>query len=144
MMSAPLLIGSDLRKATAETFDILSNPDVIALDQDVLGKQGTVVSNAGGLVVMAKELANGDRALSLTNETGSTATISATTDALGIGNRGPYALKELWTKAASTQTSGTISASVAPTPPSCTGSPRARRRSRPPAPPTSPTCPGPG
>lgn len=114
MMSAPLLIGSDLRKATAETFDILSNPDVIALDQDALGKQGTVVSGSGGLVVMAKELANGDRALSLTNETGSTATISARTDALGIGNRAPYALKELWTKAASTNTSGIISASVAP------------------------------
>ncbi|MFI5669354.1 NPCBM/NEW2 domain-containing protein [Streptomyces sp. NPDC051704] len=114
MMSAPLLIGSDLRRATAETFDILSNPDVIALDQDALGKQGTVVSASGGLVVMAKELANGDRALSLTNETGSTATISARTDALGIGNRAPYALKELWTKAASVNTSGTISASVAP------------------------------
>ncbi|MFI8263009.1 NPCBM/NEW2 domain-containing protein [Streptomyces sp. NPDC085665] len=114
MMSAPLLIGSDLRKATAETFEILSNPDVIALDQDALGKQGTVVSSSGGLVVMAKELANGDRALSLTNETGSTATISARTDALGIGNRAPYALKELWTKAASANTSGTISASVAP------------------------------
>ncbi|MFE2476750.1 NPCBM/NEW2 domain-containing protein [Streptomyces sp. NPDC059389] len=114
MMSAPLLIGSDLRKATAETFDILSNPDVIALDQDALGKQGTVVSSSGGLVVMAKELANGDRALSLTNETGSTATISARTDALGIGNRAPYALKDLWTKAASANTSGTISASVAP------------------------------
>ncbi|MBT2406206.1 MULTISPECIES: NPCBM/NEW2 domain-containing protein [unclassified Streptomyces] len=113
MMSAPLLIGSDLRKATPETFDILSNADVIALDQDPLGSQGAVVSNSGGLVVMVKELANGDRAVSLTNETGSTATISAKTDALGIGNRGPYSLKDLWTKAVSANTSGTISASVA-------------------------------
>lgn len=112
MMSAPLLIGTDLRKASAETLDILSNPDVIAVDQDPLGKQGTVVSDNGGLVVMVKELKNGDRAVSLTNETGSTATVSATTDALGIGSRSPYGLKDLWTKALSTNTSGTISASV--------------------------------
>lgn len=112
MMSAPLLIGTDLRKATAETFEILSNPDVIAVDQDPLGRQGTVVSDSGGLVVMVKELENGDRAVSLTNETGSASTVSTTMDALGIGSRGPYALKDLWTKAVSTNTSGTISVSV--------------------------------
>lgn len=112
MMSAPLLIGTDLRTASADTFGILSNADVIAVDQDPLGKQGTVVANSGGLVIMAKELANGDLAVSLTNETGATATVSTTTDALGIANRGPYQLKDLWTKAVSTNTTGTISASV--------------------------------
>ncbi|WSY18994.1 NPCBM/NEW2 domain-containing protein (plasmid) [Embleya sp. NBC_00896] len=112
MMSAPLLIGTDLRTASADTFETLSNADVIAVDQDPLGKQGTVVSNSGGLVVMVKELANGDRAVSLTNETWTTATVSTTTDALGIANRGPYQLKDLWTKAVSTNTTGTISASV--------------------------------
>ncbi|MYS86926.1 alpha-galactosidase [Streptomyces sp. SID5474] len=112
MMSAPLLIGTDLRTASADTFGILSNADVIAVDQDPLGKQGTVVVNSGGLVVMVKELANGDRAVSLTNETGTTATVSTTTDALGIANRGPYRLKDLWTKAVSTNTTGTISTSV--------------------------------
>lgn len=112
MMSAPLLIGSDLRKATTETFDILSNPDVIALDQDPLGKQGTVVSANGGQVVMVKELKNGDRAVSLTNENGSTATLSTTMDALGNGNRAPYSLKDLWSKAVTTNTTGNISVSV--------------------------------
>lgn len=112
MMSAPLLIGTDLRKASAETLSILSNADVIAVDQDPLGRQGTVVANDSGLVVMVKELANGDRAVSLTNETGSTATISTTADALGIANRGPYRLKDLWTKVASTNTTGTFGASV--------------------------------
>src|SRR3989440_5231501 len=43
MMAAPLLIGTDLRKASAATFSILENPDVIAVDQDPLGKQGTLV-----------------------------------------------------------------------------------------------------
>ncbi|MET3986885.1 alpha-galactosidase [Streptomyces sp. PvR034] len=114
MMAAPLLIGSDLRKASAETFATLSNADVIALDQDPLGRQGTVVSSSGGLVVMVKELQNGDRAVSLTNETGSTATVSTTMDALGIGGRAPYSLKDLWTKATSTTDGPGLSASVPP------------------------------
>ena len=47
MMAAPLLIGSDLRKASAATLAILTNTDVIAVDQDPLGKQGTVLSSDG-------------------------------------------------------------------------------------------------
>ncbi|OPC77989.1 hypothetical protein B4N89_37830 [Embleya scabrispora] len=85
---------------------------MIAVDQHPLGRRGTVVANNAGLVVMVKELADGDRAVSLTNETGSTATISTTADALGIANRGPYRLKDPWTKVPSTNTTGTISASV--------------------------------
>ncbi|MET7279976.1 glycoside hydrolase family 88 protein [Kribbella sp. NPDC005582] len=111
MMSAPLLIGTDLRKASAETFDLLTNHDVIAVDQDKLGRQGTVVSSSGGLVVYGKTLANGDRAVALSNETGSTATISTTTAALGLGGSSSYTLKDLWSKAIR-NTTGSISASV--------------------------------
>jgi alpha-galactosidase len=111
MMAAPLLIGSDLRKDSAETFDILKNTDVIALDQDPLGKQATVLSAGGGLVVYSKVLANGDRAVALSNETAATATISTTASATGIGSASSYTLKDLWSKAVRS-TSGTISASV--------------------------------
>ncbi|GAA1677430.1 hypothetical protein GCM10009745_21000 [Kribbella yunnanensis] len=111
IMSAPLLIGTDLRKASAETFDILNNRDVIAIDQDKLGRQATVVSSSGGLVVYGKTLANGDRAVALSNETTSAATISTTAAALGLGGSSSYTLKDLWSKASRT-TSGAISASV--------------------------------
>jgi alpha-galactosidase len=111
MMAAPLLIGSDLRKDSAETFDILKNTDVIALDQDPLGKQATVLSAGGGLVVYSKVLANGDRAVALSNETAATATISTTASATGIGSASSYTLKDLWSKAVRS-TSGAISASV--------------------------------
>ncbi|GAA3294339.1 hypothetical protein GCM10020295_18620 [Streptomyces cinereospinus] len=77
-MAAPLLIGSDIRTASPATLTILKNSDVIAVDQDPLGRQGTVVSSSGGLVVMTRQLANGDRSVTLTNETGSTATVSTT------------------------------------------------------------------
>ncbi|WP_020525369.1 carbohydrate-binding protein [Catelliglobosispora koreensis] len=111
IMAAPLLIGSDLRSVNADTFTILKNTDVIAVDQDPLGRQGTVISSNAGLVVYAKTLANGDRAVALSNETTSTATMGTSTSAIGLGGSSSYTLKDLWSKAVST-TSGNISASV--------------------------------
>src|SRR5438034_10798208 len=75
MMSAPLLIGTDLRTASAATLGILTNADVIAVDQDTLGRQAYVVKADSGRTIYSKLLANGDRAVALFNETGSTATI---------------------------------------------------------------------
>ena len=60
------------------------NKDVIAVDQDSLGKQGTEVSSAGGLDVLAKPLANGDVSVVLFNENASAATISTTAAAVGM------------------------------------------------------------
>ncbi|WP_333770460.1 glycoside hydrolase family 27 protein [Streptomyces sp. IBSBF 2435] len=110
-MAAPLLIGSDIRSATPATMAILQNTDVIAVDQDPLGKQGTVVSSSGGLVVMSKQLSNGDRAVTLTNENGSAATVSTSAAAVGMASASSYRLANLWTKALSS-TGGSISASV--------------------------------
>jgi alpha-galactosidase len=110
MMSAPLLVGSDIRKASAATLTILRNSDVIALDQDAKGVQGNEISSANGLHVIRKPLADGDTAVALFNETGSTAKISTSLTAIGVSS-GTHTLTELWSKAKST-TSDTISASV--------------------------------
>ncbi|MFB7378430.1 NPCBM/NEW2 domain-containing protein [Kitasatospora purpeofusca] len=112
-MAAPLLIGTDLRTADPATYDILLNRDVIAVDQDPLGRQGVVVSSAGGKVVMAKPLADGSVAVTLTNETAATATVATTVSAVGLGNASSYELKDLWSKATS-GTTGAISAAVPP------------------------------
>lgn len=110
-MAAPLLIGSDLRTASQATLDILTNGDVIAVDQDSLGRQGTVASSSGGQVVMSKPLADGGRAVTLTNENASAATVSTTVAALGIGGATSYGVKDLWSKQTSS-TTGAISVSV--------------------------------
>ncbi|KJK55511.1 NPCBM/NEW2 domain-containing protein [Saccharothrix sp. ST-888] len=110
-MAAPLLIGTDLRKAGQGTLDTLTNPDVIAVDQDPLGRQGTVVSGSGGKVVMSKPLADGGRAVTLTNETSYPADVSTTVQALGIGGATSYAVKDLWSKATGS-TTGALSATV--------------------------------
>ncbi|GLZ31868.1 alpha-galactosidase [Lentzea sp. NBRC 105346] len=112
VMAAPLLIGSDLRKVNADTFTILENRDVIAVDQDKLGKQGRRIKTTGtsGTDVIVKDLANGDKAVALFNKTGGTATISTSLQEIGFGS-GTATLKDLWSKA-TRNTTGAISASV--------------------------------
>src|SRR3954454_4617219 len=110
-MAAPLIAGTNIPSASAETLSTLTNSRVIAVDQDPLGKQGTMVSSSGGRDVLAKPLANGDVSVALFNETGSTATISTTAAAIGKTGASAYTLTDLWS-GASSNTSGTISASV--------------------------------
>ncbi|MGW0963444.1 NPCBM/NEW2 domain-containing protein [Streptomyces gelaticus] len=111
VMAAPLLIGSDLRKASAKTFEILSNHEVIAVDQDPLGKQGTVLSSAGGRWVVAKEMQDGSRAVALFNETGSAQRIATTAAAVGLPKADGYTMRDLW-EHRSYNTAGTLAATV--------------------------------
>ncbi len=111
IMAAPLLIGTDLREATPETMEIYLNKDVIAVDQDPLGKQGVEIVNSGGRHVLAKPLANGDVAVALFNETSSPTTITTTAAAAGARKAPAYVLQDLWSKK-KTETAGTITANV--------------------------------
>jgi alpha-galactosidase len=111
MMAAPLLIGSDLRKATPATMAILTNRDVIAVDQDPLGMQARVVSQVDGKWVMAKPLAGGDVAVALFNENDNATTIGVDTSALGLPRRDGYTVRDLW-QHQTTETAGMISVAV--------------------------------
>ncbi|MFI1393794.1 NPCBM/NEW2 domain-containing protein [Streptomyces sp. NPDC020681] len=111
IMAAPLLIGSDLRKAPPSAFEILGNREVIAVDQDPLGKQGTVVSSEAGRWVVAKEMADGSRAVALFNESGSPQRISTTAEAVGLPKADAYTQRDLW-QHRSYNTAGTVSATV--------------------------------
>ncbi|HYN95256.1 MAG TPA: NPCBM/NEW2 domain-containing protein [Pilimelia sp.] len=111
MMAAPLLIGTDLRTASPATMAILGNRDIIAIDQDRLGVQGAVVSNTGGLMVLDKPLANGDRAIALYNSTDSLATVSVPTSATGLKRAKAYRLQDVWSGDVR-QARSTISAGV--------------------------------
>jgi alpha-galactosidase len=111
-MAAPLLVGTDLRRATAATMSILLNKDVIAIDQDSLGVQGRVVRTDGTHLVFAKPLANGDVAVALYNSGDTAATMSTTAGQVGLANaRGAYTLTDLWSKKI-TESAGNITAQV--------------------------------
>ncbi|GIF26281.1 alpha-galactosidase [Actinoplanes tereljensis] len=104
MMAAPLIIGTDLRSASAETLGILTNREIIGIDQDRLGVAGRVVSDANGLMVLDKPLAGGEHAIALYNSTDVLATI-------GTPVSRPHRLTDVWTGAV-TQARSRIEAAV--------------------------------
>jgi len=67
LLAAPLLAGNDLSQMSQETLDILTNKEVIAVDQDAKGVQGRRIAAEGPLEVWAKPLADGGIAVGLFN-----------------------------------------------------------------------------
>ncbi|MBN2274023.1 MAG: glycoside hydrolase family 27 protein [Bacteroidales bacterium] len=67
MLAAPLIAGNDLRKMNKETAEILTNKEVIAVDQDPLGIQGLMSRKLDDLEVWAKPLSNGELAVCFLN-----------------------------------------------------------------------------
>jgi alpha-galactosidase len=67
LLAAPLLIGCDMEKLDDFTLNLLSNDEVLAVDQDELGKGATCVLKSGELRVYVKELADGSRAVGFFN-----------------------------------------------------------------------------
>jgi alpha-galactosidase len=67
LFSSPLLIGCDMEKLDPFTLNLLTNDEVIALDQDPLGKQATCIDQMGELRVYVKELSDGSRAVGFCN-----------------------------------------------------------------------------
>ncbi|GAA2519802.1 glycoside hydrolase family 27 protein [Winogradskya humida] len=108
MLAAPLFIGTDLDALSPIARQVLLNTDVIAVDQDPLGRQATVLAERDGTVVLGKELTGGDHAVALYNSTAAPVTISA-----ALPGFDQYELRDLWT-GARTGGSGEISALVGP------------------------------
>ncbi|MGB8602904.1 MAG: glycoside hydrolase family 27 protein, partial [Rhizomicrobium sp.] len=67
LMAAPLILGNDVRSMTPETVAILSNKDVIAIDQDKAGAQGLPVKKDGKIEIWTKKLADGSVAVGIFN-----------------------------------------------------------------------------
>jgi alpha-galactosidase len=94
MMAAPLLAGNDLSKMTPETLAILTNPEVIALDQDAKGVQGRWVWQVGPYEIWAKPLADGSVAALLINRGEDAAEIIA--QFKDLGTSGAKNVRDLW------------------------------------------------
>jgi len=94
LLSAALLAGNDIRDMKPSIADILMNKEVIAVDQDKLGKQGVRVSKQGDLEVWAKPLADGGHAVGLFNRGEATAKVTAKWSDVGVN--GPHKVRDLW------------------------------------------------
>ncbi len=96
IMAAPLIAGNDLRTMTAATRDILTNREVIAVDQDSLGVQGWLAEQpAPGLQVWVKPLKGGSRAVLLLNRTGGPAPMRVDFTAIGL-TAARAKVRDLW------------------------------------------------
>jgi hypothetical protein len=96
---APLLVGADLARLSPETLAMLTNKEVLAVDQDALGLQALKAAEpVKGLEVWVKPLAKaGSRAVLLLNRTGTAAEISAGWKELGLAEQVPATITNLWT-----------------------------------------------
>ena len=97
ILAAPLLAGNDLRSMTPAIRDILTNREVIAIDQDARGKQGSRISKTGEQEVWTRPLSGGGLAIALFNRGTSEARITVKWSALGI--QGSPHIRNLWTHA---------------------------------------------
>jgi len=83
LLAAPLLAGNDLRDMSTETKGLLTNSEVIAVDQDSKGMQGRRVWQEGPLEIWARPLADGSQAVGLFNRSESATKLTLDFNSIG-------------------------------------------------------------
>jgi len=94
LLAAPLLAGNDLSKMTPETLAILTNPEVVAVDQDSRGIQGHRVWEEGPYEIWTKPLADGSTAVGLFNRGEDAEDIKLDFSAVGVP--ASASVRDLW------------------------------------------------
>jgi alpha-galactosidase len=94
ILAAPLLAGNDLTSMTPETIALLTNKDVVAVDQDRAGKQGDRASAVGPIEIWVRPLADGSKAVGIFNRHPDP--MSTTVDFRKIGFSGAVKARDLW------------------------------------------------
>ncbi|MGH7952527.1 MAG: putative Ig domain-containing protein [Limisphaerales bacterium] len=112
LLSAPLLIGCDMEKFDAFTLSLLSNDEVLAVDQDSLGKEATRVAAQGDLDVYAKPLDDGSWAVGLFNRGATNTTVTVNWSDLKLS--GEMSVRDLWRQKDLGKFSDKFSSPVAP------------------------------
>jgi alpha-galactosidase len=108
------MAGNDLRNMPKETLDILTNREVIAVDQDPLGMQGRKVRDSGALEVWMKPMADGARAVILFNRGTEAGDVGVAFEELGLAPGGKALVRDLWKKADVGPVTGRFQAKVEP------------------------------
>jgi len=96
LLAAPLMAGNDLRDMRPEIHDILTNREVIAVNQDALGREGERVARNGDADIWVKQLKDGGRAVVLLNRGGSQMNIAVTWEEMGYPEHLSATVRDLW------------------------------------------------
>jgi alpha-galactosidase len=94
LMAAPLFFSSDMAQLDAFTLGVLCNPEVIEVDQDVLGKQAAPVRHTDSDLILAKPMEDGSLAVGLFNLGETPRPMTATWQDLGLA--GKLRVRDLW------------------------------------------------
>jgi hypothetical protein len=94
LLSSPLLLGCDLTRLDPFTLNLLTNDEVLAINQDPLGKQATPIIKDGQIQVWAKDLHDGGNAVGVFNLGDTVAEFEVDFSALGIKDR--QKTRDLW------------------------------------------------
>lgn len=99
ILCSPLMIGCDVRAMSAETVELLMNREVLAVNQDPLGRQARRIKQAGPLEIWKKPLSGGGLALALLNRGSSGQLIGFTAAEIGLLNDRKGVIRDLWKQA---------------------------------------------
>jgi alpha-galactosidase len=114
ILAAPLMAGNDLRSMTPEIRDILINKEVIAVNQDAMGREGQRVWKDGDREVWTKQQQDGSRAVVLLNRGGSAQKIPLKWEQMGYPEHVPATVRDLWEHKELGKVAGEFSATVPP------------------------------
>ncbi|MGW8282215.1 MAG: glycoside hydrolase family 27 protein [Gemmatimonadota bacterium] len=96
ILASPLMAGNDLRTMSATTREILTNQEVLAVNQDSMGRQGRRATKRGDFEVWSRELHDGSRAVVLFNRGDAEAEIGVNWPDIGYPSRIEASIRDLW------------------------------------------------
>ncbi|MEN9701350.1 MAG: hypothetical protein RIR55_665 [Bacteroidota bacterium] len=94
MMASPLIATNDIRTMNDAAKSILLNEEIIAINQDALGKQADKVNPTDALNIFIKPLANGDIAVAFLNRNKNEQIVEIDFKSLGLQDK--YTMRDLW------------------------------------------------
>lgn len=108
MFSAPLMLGCDLVTMSEETKAILLNKDIIAIDQDPLGKQAFRVMRKDGVEAWQKPLSGGKVAIAFLNRNSTDESVTSGLEQLELDPKVNYETYDVWTHETVKQPAGAL------------------------------------
>jgi alpha-galactosidase len=114
ILAAPLILGNDIKNISDEVLSIITNKEVIAVNQDPLGRQGKKVRDDGDFEVWSKELHDGSRAVLMFNRSESEKEIQFSWSEVGLPQYLQFSVRDLWERKEKGKFSNTYRAIVPP------------------------------
>jgi alpha-galactosidase len=112
VLAAPLMVSDDLQSASPPSLAALANRELVAIDQDAGGVQGTLLSTEGQGQVWVKPLRDGSKAVALLNRGATSVRLETSAPAVGLRAASSYRVRDIWAHSSQT-TAGAIAADVA-------------------------------